>query len=146
MRRMRELRILQEENEEIFELLQLKSEDLLLRWINFCLEEMNEGDSNLTVQNFEEDLKDCRVYLLLQNYADPDACSPLWYVFKPESIVHFNQALCPWPFSTEQLGPIKACVAYRFVWISDKLWVYLCRPSPAICSMSCFSLGNTLDN
>lgn len=66
----KELRILQEENEDIFNFLQLPPEDILLRWVNFVLEQTDEIFE--PVKNFEGDFADCRVFLGLQNQTDPD--------------------------------------------------------------------------
>lgn len=62
--RVQGLRALQQEEEEISHFLELSSEDLLLRWVNYRLSQTQDTEQ---ISNLAEDLKDCSVYLKLQN-------------------------------------------------------------------------------
>ncbi len=55
---------LKEENEELSDLLKLKKEELLLRWINYHLKKANH---NKLVKNFDKDLSDGEAYVILLN-------------------------------------------------------------------------------
>ncbi|GMH40509.1 hypothetical protein BSKO_08413 [Bryopsis sp. KO-2023] len=74
VRRTRELRILQNDDEDIFHMLQLTPETLLLRWINFCIEQSGLDGSIAPIQNFGEHLKDCKAYLAIQHRVSPEIC------------------------------------------------------------------------
>lgn len=62
---------LKEENEELEDLLKLKKDALLLRWINYHLK--NAGHER-KVNNFDKDLKDGVNYTILLNQLNSEKC------------------------------------------------------------------------
>eukprot|EP00210_Caulerpa_lentillifera_P001442 g1384.t1 len=62
--RIRGLRALQEDEEDISHFLDLSSEDLLIRWVNWRL---SQADNHQPIANLVKDLNDCSIYLKLQN-------------------------------------------------------------------------------
>lgn len=67
--RVQGLRALQQEEEEISHFLELSSEELLIRWVNYRLPQTHETKQ---ISNLVEDLNDCSVYLKLQNALQDD--------------------------------------------------------------------------
>lgn len=81
VRKIPELGVLQKEDENLPDLLQLSAEELLLRWVNFALEQVEilakEKASLPHVTDFNSaGLKDCLVYAWLLHRAAPDLCDP----------------------------------------------------------------------
>jgi len=68
-----ELRALQGDDEDIFRFLQLSTEELLLRWVNFTL---SASDATKSVQNIGDDLSDARIFLELQSILHPELPPP----------------------------------------------------------------------
>lgn len=66
-----ELRQLQEEDEDIFDFLQLSPEDLLLRWVHHLISQSSDFPS-MPIGNLADDLSDAQVFLKLQQVILPD--------------------------------------------------------------------------
>lgn len=67
--RFRGLRALQEDEEEISHFLDQSPEELLIRWVNYRLSQLKDYQP---IENINEDLIDCSVYLKLQNEIQHD--------------------------------------------------------------------------
>jgi len=68
-----ELRALQQEDEDIFDFLQSSTNDLLLRWVNFVLEQ-NQSDFG-RINNIGDDLADPKAFLEIQKCLFPGTAS-----------------------------------------------------------------------